>query len=426
MADINIEKAPQNIAVLPFYGTGAFFFLLLTFLLFFSADDLRGFYFTPHLLAIVHTAALGWGSMVIFGAAYQLLPVICERELFSVRLAFISYILLFLGVSWLVAAFWYFIPGGLMITGGALVFSAALCYLVNLGLTAGACKKYTVVKGFIYSSAIWLVITTGIGLLLAINLRYPFITGDHLNILKLHAHAGLAGWFLQLITGVSAKMVPMFLLGKSKKEKLLQSAFLLQNAGLLLFEADAFFAGLTARVLLYALLLAAGIGCWLLYLYDAYRYRMKKVIDTGMKHTMLSFIGLLAALLLIPVIYYSTAPKWSILYGTLLFLGWISGIILGKTFKTLPFIIWNEHYRKLNGKVKVPMPKHLYAEGLLKYQFGAYIIALLLLVAGILTGSMPVIRGALLVFIGVACCYCLNVAKVLMHKTRTADGNISK
>ena len=94
MASINIGKAPKNSAVLPFYGTGAIFFLALTLMLFISPTALEGHYFQPHLLAIVHTAALGWGTMVIFGASYQLLPVICERDLYSPSLALLSYLFL--------------------------------------------------------------------------------------------------------------------------------------------------------------------------------------------------------------------------------------------------------------------------------------------------------------------------------------------
>jgi hypothetical protein len=37
-------------------------------------------------------------------------------------------------------------------------------------------------------------------------------------------------------------------------------------------------------------------------------------------------------------------------YGFVIFFGWITAIILGMTFKTLPFIIWNRTYHRLAGK----------------------------------------------------------------------------
>src|SRR6185503_20696288 len=108
MAGINIGKAPKNSAVLPFYETGAIFFLALTIMLLVCPAALEGNYFQPHLLAIVHTAALGWGTMVIFGASYQLLPVICEKDLYSASIALLSYFFLAFGAILLILSFWFF------------------------------------------------------------------------------------------------------------------------------------------------------------------------------------------------------------------------------------------------------------------------------------------------------------------------------
>src|SRR5690606_40145506 len=97
--------------VIPFYITGAVAFTVLCVLLFFSAESLTGHYFNPHLLSMVHIAALGWGSMVIFGAAHQLLPVVCERDLYSAPLASFCWYTLTAGVLLLAFAFWDFRSG---------------------------------------------------------------------------------------------------------------------------------------------------------------------------------------------------------------------------------------------------------------------------------------------------------------------------
>ena len=87
MAQFSIGKAPGNGAVLPFYATGAVMFFVLCVLMVFSPQSFTQHYFTPHLLTMVHVAALGWGTMIIFGAAHQLLPVICEQDLYSEKMA---------------------------------------------------------------------------------------------------------------------------------------------------------------------------------------------------------------------------------------------------------------------------------------------------------------------------------------------------
>jgi hypothetical protein len=418
MADIDIEKAPDNSIVLPFFGTGAIFYLLLSILLLLSPNDWNGHYFTPHLLALVHTAALGWGSMVIFGAVYQILPVICGIDLFSPRLAQISFGCLTAGVSLLIPSFWLFQPGWMMIAGGSLIVAAALLYAVNACYTTRACTRYATQRLFILSSAVWLLLTTMAGLLLAVNLAHPFIFRSHLDLLKLHAHAGLAGWFLQLITGISTKLVPMFLLGRSSKTILLYISFAAQNTGILLFIGDGLVAGPSVRTLLYAALVALGVIAWMIWLIDCFRHRARKNPEGPIKLVLLSFPSLLLAFLLIPLVYYSARPKWVLVYGLFLFMGWITTIILGMTFKTLPFIVWNGRYKKLNGKIKVPMPKHLYREKWVNYQFITHLSAFLLLVLGVILQEQLLIRAALWLNLTTAALYIGNVLNVLFYKIK--------
>lgn len=415
MVTLGIGKAPKNSAVLPFYGAGTVFFLALTILMFIAADSFKEHFFHPHTLALVHTAALGWGTMIIFGAAYQLMPVIFEEELYSSRMAFISFWFLLIGSIILIASFWFFEVGLAMITGGSLILIAVILYNLNVFKTAIK-SILTIQKIFLITSALWLFITVTVGVLLAINLYYPYIPSNHLEILKLHAHIGFAGWFLQLITGVSSKLVPMFLFGKSDKIKLLKIAFVFQNTGLIAFLLDDFFIGASSRVFIYYILVLIGISFWLAYLRDVYIKRIKKKVDIQMRHAFISMVSLLIALILIPVVLMVSGNQWSILYGTFIFLGWISAIIFGKTFKTLPFIIWNMHYKDVHGKKNMPLPRDLYIEKLLFYQFWCFVAALVVLILGILTGEIIIIKIGLLIWIVVALLYVFNVAKVFLHK----------
>ena len=420
MAEINIGKAPGNKAVLPFYATGAVAFLVLCIVVLCTPQSFTQHYFTPHLLTIVHIAALGWGTMIIFGAAHQLLPVICEQDLYSEKMAAASWYTLTLGIILLTWKFWNLDTGWVMITGGSLIVFSVLFFVINVLKTTAIFRKFTTQKLFIISSALWLLFTVSVGLLLAINLGLtsPIFRVSHLEILKLHAHMGIAGWFLQLIAGVSTKLVPMFLLGKSDKEHLLKKAFIFQNLGLILFLLDGYFFAVTGRVLIYAAIVLAGIIFWLLYLYDVFRNRLRKRIELLMKHTFLSFLSLIVAVLLIPVVYYSEGYRWTMVYGTLIFLGWITNIILGKTFKTLPFIIWNTHYKHLTGKAKIPLPKDLFSEKLTIWQFRLFIAAFLVFALGLALQQLTVIRIGLVLWLAVAVIYCLNVFKLIFHQSK--------
>lgn len=413
MAGINTSKSPSNRAVLPYYISGAILFLLLSQLLLWNAEVLHGHYFSPKLLAMVHLAALGWGTMVIFGAGHQLLPVIAERKLFNENLAVLTWFLLLAGIGLLVCGFWTFHSGKLLISGGVLVVLASVGFSINVFGTAYNQSKKSPQKLFLLFSSLWLLITVIAGLLLAINLFYPYIERNHLEFLKLHAHAGLAGWFLMLITGVSTKLVPMFLLAKSERNELLFASLILQNLGLLLFVLDGLFFSPHLRLYLYYLLILVGIVLWILYLFDAYKNRLRKRIELLMKQTMLSFLSLILALFVVPILILSTEPKHAITYGILLFLGWISGIILGKTFKTLPFIVWNTRFASRSGKEKVPLPSTLYSLKLVRIQTLLYCLSLPLLIVGVSFHWISLTTLSLALWNLMALLYLINLYKVL-------------
>lgn len=418
-----IGNTPKEYAVVPFYTTAAILFLVLSVLMFIAAPQFTAHYFQGKTLALVHTAALGWATMIIYGAAYQLMPVIFERNLFSSKLALVSYFFLLSGSILLVYSFWFFHTGTLMITGGSLVGVSTILYSVNVFKTAKfEKKKFKFQNLFVISSALYLMTTVVVGLLLVINLSSPFFSVSHLEILKIHAHLGLAGWFLQLITGISVRLVPMFMLSKSSKDKLLQYAFIFQNLGILGFSLDSYLSGSFFRSVLYLLLTLVGTFFWLAYLRDTYKNRLKRRIEIQMKFAFVSFAFLLASMVLAFVILFVSGNEWTMLYGTFLFLGWISAIILGKTFKTLPFIIWNTRYKTLHGKMKLPMPKDLYVEKWIRYQFILFLVAMGLLIFGIALRITVLIKTGLFLWIIIAVLYVLNIFKILFHKTTTTHG----
>lgn len=403
-------------AVVPFYATAAVFFLGLSVLLFLSSSELTAHYFSPKLLAIVHATVLGWATMIIFGAAYQLLPVIFQEELYSSGLAFASYLLLLLGTVLLVWCFWKFHVGPWMITAGSVIVASSCLYVINVCATSIRSEHSSVYQYFLVSSAIWLLLTTVAGLLLAINLTNNFIPRNHLDMLKLHAHAGIVGWFLQLICGVGAKLIPMFLLGKSKRTWVLYTALGLQNIGLVLVLFHGYFRSIDLGIMSFVSLIIVGMVFWAIYIVDVYRQRLRKKVDILMKQTLFSFMCVPLALVALCITFISSDGKWTSLYGILIFLGWITGIILGQTFKTLPFIVWNNTYKDIHGNAKLPLPKNLYSEPLTNYQSYLFAAAIICLCIGLVTAQTWVLQAATVSWIVLAVLYCYNVGTVIFHK----------
>lgn len=101
-------KTTNYKVVLPFFLYAAISFLVGAILLLTSSEAFQGYYFQPHILAITHTMALGWGTMIILGAGHQLVPVLIEGKLFSDTLGYISFISAAIGIPILIYGFYIF------------------------------------------------------------------------------------------------------------------------------------------------------------------------------------------------------------------------------------------------------------------------------------------------------------------------------
>lgn len=409
------------------YLTAAICFLALASLIALAHDAFGGHYFQPRILAVTHLAALGWATCIVFGACYQLIPVILETGLYSIKLAWLSWLLFLPGVICLVYAFWIFVPGVHMQVGALLILTSVILFTLNIYITAIKTKKQTIQEDFIFSGCLCLCLTALVGTALVFNFTGAFLPKDQLHYLRLHAHLGLAGWFLLTIIGVSSKLVPMFVVSSYQNKKLLQTSYYLIVTALILFIVDSYFFGLNSKTYFIALIGMGGIGCYLYFIFKCLQTRKKRHIDLPMQHSLVSFILLAAALVCIPFIifYYLNNNqlniKFSFAYGALLLMGWISALILGQTFKTLPFIVWVKHYEHLTGKVKTPMPSDLYKRSLLRIQTTSFLGFCLSFIPGYLINSAMLTWVGCIALLVTALAYVANVLVVILHKTKIDD-----
>lgn len=409
------------------YLIAGLFFLALSIMVLCAVEAFPGHYFQPKILALTHMAALGWGSMIIFGALYQLLPVILETKLYSTKLAWCSLVFLTSGIILLVYCFWVFDPGFHMQIAAMLVLTAVVLININVFLTVRHKKQPSIVQDFILTACLWLGLTALLGTLMVFNFQYPFLQKDHLHFLRLHAHMGIAGWFLMLIIGVSAKLMPMFLVSEYAQTGFLSSSYYLINAALLLFLVDGYLYGINEHTYLILSIGGTGVFLYLFYILRCFQLRIRQEIDLPMLKSLFSFVFLVAGMLILPFILYwhlkndALAVRLSTCYGGLIFMGWISMLILGQTFKTLPFIVWVKHYEQLTGKVKTPLPADLLNNALLYVQSASFLCFLAGFLPGFLLNSYILKMIAAVSLTITALSYLLQLLVLLLHQTKTED-----
>lgn len=420
MQELASKNAPPSILITPHFIYGGLSLLVVTLLIALFPEALTQHFFNPHLLAITHLLVLGFITTIIFGALYQLIPVILETKLYSEKLGYLTFVLLVVGSILLSLSFWHFWLNAVFHVAATFVVLSVLLFTLNVCLTSIRSSKKCIERRFIVTASIWLLFTVIVGLILGINLKTPFLSTPHLELLKLHAHAGIVGWFMFLIIGVASKLLPMFMVSHNLNVRKLHAAYYLINFGLLLTFITLFFQ-LNKATIFAGLLIVIGILFFLSYLYEAYKKRIKRQLDIGMKQTALSFIILLLPLILVNVlsifkVYEFISLPSIIVYGSSLFIGFISSLILGQTYKTLPFIIWLKVYKSRIGKQKIPFPKDLYSSKIASLQLVFFLGGFVLLLFGLLIQStMLVSLGGTLLFVAVLF-YNINVLKIIFHQ----------
>ncbi len=397
--------------------------MALAILIVLADINLLGTYFSGKILAITHLAVLGWGSMIIFGALYQLIPVVFNTSLYSEKLALITFWIFAISIVFMVYSFWTAAFTTSLIHASGLMFISLLLFIINILLTKKR-GKTNIQSKFITGAVYWLFFTELLGLLMAFNFKYNFFAEVHLYYLKVHAHLGLIGWFLLLIIGVSSTLIPMFFVSHQANEKKLNFTFYLINVGLIMLALDWLFIKSGFLIYLNWTLIASGIVLYLSFIAESYKKRLKKDLDVGMRYTVIAVLLMSVPLLLSLLILInfnfesSLLMRITTLYGFSIIFGLITAIILGQTYKTLPFIIWLDKYKNYIGKYKTPLPRELYSEKVSKFQLYFYLITITAFTIGLVLNQIIAISIGSYAFLAVAILYNINVFKIILHKTK--------
>lgn len=416
----------QRSVVLPFFLAGAFYLLLSAAGLRYTASDEAAHFFEPHTLALTHVLILGFCTMIAFGALYQLLPVLANKPLWSKRLPWITFALMNAGVVLLTYGFWTFNSGGVMQTGAVLLVLGVAAHSVNIFFTLRSTPS-AIALDCITSAHFWLFTTVMLGALLVFNFEYVFLPQNQLHYLSLHAHLGIIGWFVLLIVGAASRIIPMLLLAPADNTRSIRYACIAINAGLILFLADVLWFHTYARTWVYALLILSGIAAFIYFVISVRKKSVRKEQDESMQQTFFAVFYLLAPIALFalntwfPQLFPARmeAVLWRA-YGIALIPGFLIMLILGQTFKTLPFIIWMDLRERKIISAAV-LPRHLYDARFVTVMFYAWNTGVILLLCAGLFGLQWMWRVAGNFLIGGAALYIINVLRMLQEKKYRHD-----
>ena len=423
-AGLSTKNAPSPSVVLPHYAFGAIVLVVASILMFFGAKDLTLIAFGPKILAITHLLILGWVTIIIYGALYQLIPVVMEVKLYNENLAYISFASMAIGMSMLIYGFWntYIAANNFVEIGGSLVILSVLLFVINAVGSALKSTNRGVENRFIVTSIVWLLLTVLLGITIILNPIFNLIPRTNFELLEIHLGFGLIGWFLMLVIGVASTLLPMFFIAHKLNKKFLNYSYILLNSGLVLFSIALYFKLNMIITGAFILLMIAGILLFVRYNYDAYKKRLRRKLDIGMKLTVFAFPFLFLALIFGVLSIIDVDPinkmttQFRLAFGISLILGFFTSLILGQMYKTLPFIVWLQRYQDKVGKFKIPLPNDIYSEKIADYHYYSFAVAIISLLIGVLSQFEIIIQISAFAFFVTALLFSINTFKIIFHK----------
>lgn len=418
---LSLDQAPQLSIPASFFLTIPIGILLAALLLIKTGAAALLSPWMPHALALAHAGTLGVLAMGMFGALYQMIPVVAGTPVPLTRLAHLVHVLLLAG---LMGFIWRLMGGPVFAMSAAIIcFCIALpTFLLPVGWALlRAPTKDETVRGMRLAVASLMVITI-IGLILASGFAGGVFSPNRILWMQVHLTLALCGWVGGLIVAVSWQVIPMFYLAATVGKPTKRWLLVLLLTGLVLpllmaLSGLAFEGFFTASKLTAIAALPAALVTWLLHpalTLRALSQRQRKRSDASLLFWQ---AGLGIGLLLIPLATAAIVlpdPRWQILFGWLCIWGWAATIMHGMLSRIVPFLVWFHRYSTRVGLEIVPSMRSLLPQKQIKAGLYLHLSSVLLGVLAIVFQLNWLAQLTGLVLVATA----ISMAGMLIHVLR--------
>ncbi len=378
-----------------------------------------GLYLSPHVAGVTHCFTLGWLSMTIFGALYQLLPVALGVSIRSERAGHLSFWAFAPGVA-LFASGVAFTSATLRYVGIGLMTVAIVCVVVNVALSLRKVVARDVIWAAVAIAISFLTVTLILGTLLAQNLQSGFLGDWRAHALATHLHVALLGWILVMIIGISHRLLPMFLLAHTADIRWTRRALGLVAVGVVILGCGLASIHTIPNVPLPwigLVLVEAGIACYLTQAVLFFRARKRPRLDAGLRHAAVALVFLTCVAVIAPFVMAGGVQhrRLDTAYVILGLLGGFTLYVIGQFYKVVPFLAWMARFHDDMGKRRVPTVAQLYSSRLGHIDLLLFMLGISGLTVGVMTGSSILVRSA-------ACLFASGVALFVSQMIRVAFG----
>jgi hypothetical protein len=380
---LSLDQAPAEDIPLRFFISAPIFGILAGLMVLLKGNLLFSNTWMPETVALTHLLTLGWMGSVMFGALYQMIPVLVGGIVPFPRLSRMLHTILIPTILLMVSGF-FWNHSWMLKASLALLFPTILLFLLQLVqplVQADGSRPVVLAMRF---AAICLSLTLLLG---SLNLlQYSGWWSGFLdrNLLKtLHLQMGLLGWIGFLIFGVGFHVIPMFYLSKPFSDKQARGILVIAFGSLSALSTGSILGMGKDWLLLFSLPGLASVFYFSYTLLRMLHQRKRKIHDSTLR---LWQGGILALCLSLPLglsHLVSPSQQWLFLFGIFFIGGFAISVSIGMLYKIVPFLIWFHRFSSLVGQVRVPLLKDLLPKRGPSIQATLHGVSLLLICSGI-------------------------------------------
>jgi len=395
MNQLSLDQAPPLEIPATFFLTAPFAVMAVGVLLLRTNASAFQSNWLPLVLGLTHLGTLGFLTMVMMGALYQMTPVVAGAPVPFIRLAHLVHVLLCVGVVRLVLSLtglWE----GFIFGSFVLVALATLFFFATVGFAVIKTKTRGETVTGMHLALFSLLLMMLLGLAMARGFFDGVFPGSRGYWVQVHLSTALLGWVGGLITAVSWQVVPMFYLTTPISHLRKKTVFVLTTLGvilplivLLLNQTPLARAGDWNPAHAAALgALPAVLGVWLLhpcFIFLNLRNRRRKRLDASLLFWQAGLCIAPVTAVLAGIACFAQDPRWVFLFGWLAIWGWAGLIIHGMLSRILPFLVWFHRFSPYIGRIPVPAMRKMLPDARTKLGLGFHIASLLLGVLAIVT-----------------------------------------
>ena len=396
---LNFQQAPPISVPFRFFLTAPVFALLAAVVMLWNGEEMLVARWSPATLAAVHLLTLGFMTMVMAGAMFQMLPVLAGIPVPRPRMvASIVHPALLLGTL-LFAGSLLFAQPMLLKIAISLLSVGLVVFLVAILLTLSRTRNQTATVFAMGLATTALGVTLLFGLTLSASRAWG-IALPSLSLRDLHPVWGLIGWTGLLVAGVAYHIVPMFQMTPNYPQWLIRGFAPVVFVVLALWSVAKWQGGgawwqwlglICIGLLAGANTPFAGITL------DLQRRRRRRLPDLTLEFWRVGMLSVaLAAVLWVSQIFpLLSFRQSSALLGVLMIIGAAMSFISGMLCKIVPFLAWFHLQAKMGVGGALPNVKAMLPDKAQRLQLRLHLAALALCVAAAVVPSVFAYPAAL-------------------------------